>query len=105
MARIDPQYKSINEYTIGIVFFGTPHRGSATANYGAVLANVASTIMNRPSPRLITALQTNSETLLRLTSDFKFELPKYKVTSFFEQRTMNMLSTLVRIDTKRYYSV
>jgi len=28
LARIEPQYTSICKYTIGIVFFGTPHRGS-----------------------------------------------------------------------------
>jgi hypothetical protein len=96
LARIDPQYQKINKHTVGIFFFGTPHRGSATANYGSVLANLASAFMNTPNPRLIAALKTNSDTLLRLTSDFKFELPKYKIATFFELRTVTPMSTLVR---------
>jgi hypothetical protein len=105
LARIDPHYKMINEHTIGIVFFGTPHRGSTTANYGTVLANLASTFVNKHRPRLVAALQTNSETLLRLTSDFRFEQPRYKIASFYEQRPMTMLSALVRSAAKRYYDM
>ena len=74
-ARLEPRYETIRNATLGIIFFGTPHRGSDKAVYGKVLANVAQTITRKPSPRLVSALQTNSDVLLRLTLDFRFQLP------------------------------
>jgi hypothetical protein len=94
-ARLEPRYKSICDATLGIFFFGTPHRGSEKAVYGKILANVTQTMTHRPSSRLVSALQTNSDVLLRLTSDFRFQLPQYQVVSFFEQRPMKVFSNLV----------
>ena len=78
-ARLEPRYQIIRNTTLGIIFFGTPHRGSDKAVYGKVLANVAQTMTHRPPARLVSALQTNSDVLLRLTSDFRFQLPEYHV--------------------------
>lgn len=94
-ARIESQYQSITENTVGIVFLGTPHRGSDKADYGKILANVATSVMNKPKPRLISALQSNSDSLMRLTSDFRHQLPNYKVVSFYETKPITMFSTLV----------
>lgn len=79
-----------------MIFLGTPHRGSAKATYGKVLANVAQFMSHRPPLRLLSALQTNSDVLLRLTDDFRFQLPDYDVYSFYEQRPMKGFSSLVR---------
>ena len=94
-AKIEQRYNSISESTVGIVFLGTPHRGSEKAAYGKVLTSLATTVLNKPSPRLVNALQVNSEALVRLTTDFRFQLPKYQVYSFYEMKPMRMLSTLV----------
>jgi hypothetical protein len=94
-ARLEPRYQSIQDATLGLIFLGTPHRGSDKATYGKVLADVAQFIAHRPSPRLLTALQTNSDVLLRLTTDFRFQLPDYEVYSFYEQRPMKGFSSLV----------
>ncbi|KAH0541632.1 hypothetical protein FGG08_003922 [Glutinoglossum americanum] len=94
-ARIETQYSSINEHTIGIVFLGTPHRGSEKASYGKVLANLATTMMNKPTSRLVNALQVNSDSLMRLTSNFKSQLPNYHIVSFYEMRPMEGFSTLI----------
>jgi hypothetical protein len=94
-ARLEPRYKSICEDTLGILFFGTPHRGSEKAVYGKILANVAQTMTHRPSSRLVSALRTNSDVLLRLTSDFRFQLPRYQIVSFYEQQPMKVFSSLV----------
>ena len=64
-ASIEAQYKNINERTIGIISFGTPHRGSENISYGKVLMNIAMSIMRRPTSRLVGALQTNSDQLMR----------------------------------------
>ncbi|KAI9773955.1 MAG: hypothetical protein M1839_001967 [Geoglossum umbratile] len=94
-ARIEQRYNSISESTIGIIFLGTPHRGSEKAAYGKVLATAATVALNKPPPRLLNALQVNSEALMRLTTDFRFQLPKYQVYSFYEMKPMKMFSTLV----------
>lgn len=96
-ARLDKQYESINKATRGIIFLGTPHRGSDKANYGKVLANIATSALNIPSPRLLGALQTNSPTLFRLTSDFQHQLPMYQIVSVYEMKPTGPLKTLVRI--------
>lgn len=38
MSYIDAQYAAISEHAIGLIFFGTPHRGSDKATYGKVLS-------------------------------------------------------------------
>jgi hypothetical protein len=69
------RYEMVRNATLGIIFFGTPHRGSDKAVYSKVLANVAQTMTRKPPAGLLSALQTNSDVLLRLTSDFRFQLP------------------------------
>lgn len=95
-ARLDPRYRSICDVTLGIIFFGTPHRGSEKVVYGKVLSNVAQTVTRRPSSNLLKSLRTNSNILLRLTSDFRHQLPQYHIVSFYEQQPMKMFSRPVR---------
>ena len=98
-ARIEQRYNNIRKSTTGIIFLGTPHRGSEKAAYGKVLATVATAVLNSPPPRLVKALKTNSDSLRRLTSDFWFQLSDYQVYSFYEMKPMKkwMLSTLVSL--------
>ena len=77
------------------MFLGTPHRGSQKAAYGKVLSILAATVLNKPSPRLVDALQANSEALMRLTTDFRFQLPRYQIYSFYEMKPMKIVSGLV----------
>jgi len=94
-ASIEPLYLDIHESTAGIVFLGTPHRGSDKAAYGKVLATLATAVLHKPAPQLVNALQANSDALMRLTTDFRFQLPRYQVYSFYETKPMKMLSSLV----------
>ncbi|KAI9887902.1 MAG: hypothetical protein M1823_000290 [Watsoniomyces obsoletus] len=94
-ARLESRYEPIRDATRGLIFFGTPHRGSDKAVYGKVLANIAQKLTHKPPSRLLSALQANSDVLLRLTSDFRFQLPDYQVVSFYEQRPMNIFSSLI----------
>ena len=94
-AHRDPRYKLIKDHTLGIVFFGTPHQGSGKANYGKILANVAAGVMHKPKSRLVHALQSNSDTLMKLTSEFKYEADNIKIMTFYETKPMGILSSLV----------
>lgn len=96
-ARLESRYQPIKDATLGLIFIGTPHRGSDKATYGKVLANVAQFVSHRPPARLLSALQTNSDILSRLTTDFRFQLPDHEVCSFFEQRPLKGLASLVLI--------
>lgn len=49
------QYSNIRDHTLGIVFFGTPHRGSSKTSYGKLLADVASAVANIPNSKLCTS--------------------------------------------------
>lgn len=91
-AHVDSRFQTIKERTTGIAFFGTPHRGSEKAGFGEILASVATTVMHRPSSRLIGALQSNSDTLQRLNSDFRFQLVNYQILTFYETRALSFFS-------------
>ena len=94
-AHRELQYQTIRNHTLGTVFFGTPHRGSDKATYGKILANVAAGAMHKHKSKLISALQNNSETLMRLTSEFKFEAPNMEIMTFYETKPMSVFSSLV----------
>jgi hypothetical protein len=85
----------ISDVTVGIIFLGTPHRGSEKASYGEVLAKVATEVMHKPAPALVRALRANSEALMRLTTDFRFQMSQYQVCSFYEMKPMRIFSSLV----------
>ncbi|KAI9787480.1 MAG: hypothetical protein M1839_000009 [Geoglossum umbratile] len=97
LAKADHKYECISTHTIGIVFLGTPHRGSDIAAYGNALAKIATLVTNKPKPSLIESLKENSAELLKLESEFKSELSKYMVASFYERRSMGVgrLSTVI----------
>lgn len=94
-AQTESRYQNIKDLTLGIVFFGTPHRGSDKTNYGKTLANVATGVMHKPKSKLISALQSNGDTLMRLTSEFKFAAPNMEIMTFYETKPMGIFSGLV----------
>lgn len=54
--RLEPRYHTIKDSTLGLIFLGTPHRGSDKATYGKVLATLAQFVIHRPAPHLLNAL-------------------------------------------------
>ncbi|KAL8949253.1 MAG: hypothetical protein Q9222_004627 [Ikaeria aurantiellina] len=94
-ARVESRYQQIKDHTLGIVFFGTPHRGSDFANYGQILAKVVNGVMRHPDSTLVKALQTNSNELLRLASEFRFLVPKYQILTLYETKPTKGSSCIV----------
>lgn len=87
----------MKDRTAGIIFFGTPHRGSEKATYGKILADVATGVMRKPSSRLVKALTANSDELEELSSAFRFQALNYQLVSFYELKPMRGFSSLVSI--------
>lgn len=92
---IDKRYNMIRESTLGIVFFGTPHRGSDFATYGETLASVVRMVTLKPSSQLLKALRSNSDDLYKLSTYFQSELQRLQIVSFYERQPMAG-SSLVR---------
>ena len=63
-----PNFAVTYTNTRGIIFLGTPHRGSEKASLAKVLANIAS--LHRPNKKLVRGLQQNSHILQKQRDDF-----------------------------------
>jgi hypothetical protein len=70
------------------MFLGTPHRGSAAAGWGEIVARLSRLVMQDTNKRLISTLDLDSETLNRIHEDFKDLImsSQVKIHSFQEAR-------------------
>lgn len=67
--RPDSDKLDVYKSTQGIVFFGTPHRGSNDAKWGLNLKSIAGVIFDT-NDKIIRALELDSELLDRISRDF-----------------------------------
>jgi protein SERAC1 len=58
-----PTLGEIYTHTKGIIFLGTPHRGSDKENLGEVITQVAKHLLLQPNKQLLQTLQYNSHIL------------------------------------------
>lgn len=76
--------------TCGIVFLGTPHKGSSAASHGRVAYTLTKVFaFQSANTKLLMALEKNSETLDRISTDFYQTLETYKnlhIASFSEEK-------------------
>ncbi|MCJ1400187.1 hypothetical protein MMC11_003391 [Xylographa trunciseda] len=80
--------KSVAPATYGVLFLGTPHRGSKSASMGRLAYNVTVAATRRPNLKLLHALERNSETLDRIGDSFRQTVLKFdfKLCSFREEK-------------------
>ncbi|MCJ1385019.1 hypothetical protein MMC17_008137 [Xylographa soralifera] len=80
--------KNIAPATFGVLFLGTPHRGSKSASMGRLAYNVTVAATRRPNLKLLQALERNSETLDRVGDGFRQTVLKFdiKFCSFREEK-------------------
>ena len=73
--------------TVGIVFLGTPHRGSASAKWGELTATIGKWLKLGSEERLLSDIKENSEVLKDVLHKFARWLLQYSVHTkcFFEQ--------------------
>ncbi|TVY67461.1 Protein SERAC1, partial [Lachnellula suecica] len=96
-AHKEHRYAAIYNSTCGIIFFGTPHRGSNLAIYGSAVARVPTILANKPGAKLLKTLKKDSKALGTLSERFRaqHEVRAYEIVSFYETRAMKKLQTLV----------
>ncbi|KAK7943808.1 uncharacterized protein PG986_012921, partial [Apiospora aurea] len=89
-ATTDNTRQQLLERTRGVIFLGTPHRGSSSASYGRTAFRLSQLFaFQSANIKLITALEQNSETLDRISTEFNESLAKnerIRLWSYSEER-------------------
>ena len=90
--------RSIFISTYGILFLGTPHTGSSTAERGWHLERICNAVFPKKfidsQPQLMDALKRNSETLQDINYRFLPLMSRFRIYSFHEGKPTNMQGTL-----------
>lgn len=90
-------YGDILDSTIGIVFMGTPHRGSDLASWGLMATNLvnAASLGMGINKELLKTLKADSEMLAGISTQFVHRATPLKIRTFTEQQVERPLTTLV----------
>lgn len=90
--------RSIFVPTYGILFLGTPHKGSDVAEWGSRLERICGAILPRKlidtQPQLVNALKSNSETLQNIDRDFIHLTSIFRIFFFHEGKPTDLKGTL-----------
>ena len=68
--------------TYGVVFLGTPHRGSPQAGLGILAANVSRAMLQDANTNILRSLEQNSEVLERIREAFERMMTRDKVKAY-----------------------
>ena len=106
LAKENSKFNSILDSTVGIVFFGTPHRGASVlpgvADFLGTILDMSlkvSTVRffsGKTRTDLLQNLQTKSPDLLRITKSFSHICEKFHIVSLYETREQEPLGRLVQ---------
>lgn len=79
----------VEKYSTGVLFFGTPHRGSDLAPYGRFFEHLARLLMFDTNAQIIRTLSRNTEELENLRTEFSkmVERDDFRVKSFYETKS------------------
>ncbi|RYP42951.1 hypothetical protein DL770_011993 [Monosporascus sp. CRB-9-2] len=71
-----------------IIFLGTPHRGSSSAGWGEIMANLARLSLQDSNKEIVKTLEVNSELLNNINEQFQPVVPEFgiRIHSFQEAR-------------------
>jgi hypothetical protein len=101
-AKFQPRQQRVYQDTYGVIFLGTPHRGSPWAPWAKIATNLAKVALQSPSTALLDALQVDSAVLQIIADEFsKMIREDVKVHSFREEKGM---SGLYGLDAKVCYT-
>lgn len=62
--------KDVLPSSYGIIFLGTPHRGSSTATLGKIAQDITKVLWKSPNMSVLRDLEVNSQTLDRVSRGF-----------------------------------
>ncbi|KAL8709982.1 MAG: hypothetical protein Q9225_007374 [Loekoesia sp. 1 TL-2023] len=80
----DPERGAIYEQTAGVIFLGTPHRGSSHVPYANLVANIVGTVKH-VNKKIIKDLEQGSATLESLCESFSSVSQRFHVMCFYEE--------------------
>lgn len=86
---------SLAESVCGILFLGTPHKGSHLASFMDVLSGVVKSLLPFQANAVVKDLASNSRHLMMLDQELRFKLGRIDIYSFYELRPMVPLKNLV----------
>lgn len=81
-ANNDGRYRILSESTIGLVFFGTPHKGSEKFRYGTLLNKLANALRIQDHS-IATELERDGDTLAKMSIESNKQLSKYIIVSCY----------------------
>ncbi|KAK4565483.1 hypothetical protein LTR86_004100 [Recurvomyces mirabilis] len=94
-ANVD-RYKPIHRATYGLVFFGTPHQGSANAtSLGKLAANIMRAVYHEPKNSFMDSLEKDSSFSQSLSNEFRSFAENYRIISFYETRPVHGIGIVV----------
>src|SRR5450432_3340493 len=83
------RFKIVAPAVRGILFLGTPHRGSRSASIGKMAYQITKAAARRPNEKLLQALEKNSDTLDQINNSFLQTLEEHQslgISSFREEK-------------------
>ncbi|KAI9761363.1 MAG: hypothetical protein M1840_001959 [Geoglossum simile] len=103
--RPDRHLRKIVESTRGIIFLGTPHRGSGLSRWARMLAKAIS-LIKQTNPQILQVLQPDSEVLARIQESFytmvrarnQQGFRPLEITCFFEELPLPVIGTVVPVE-------
>ncbi|ETS79976.1 hypothetical protein PFICI_07505 [Pestalotiopsis fici W106-1] len=92
----DVIYRSTLKSVLGVVFLGTPHKGSEAADIGKIVGRIINLAVPKATRTdLLGHLGENSQALRELASSFRHRLCNLEVVTFYETQPIPPLSSLV----------
>ncbi|KAI9462626.1 hypothetical protein F5148DRAFT_1286402 [Russula earlei] len=88
--RNQSEYSALRDVAIGVIFLGTPHRGSPHANLARILVNIARISFRANAKQLLATLEKDSANLMDLSHSFREISSKMRLGSFCEQLPMKL---------------
>ncbi|KAI9823926.1 MAG: hypothetical protein M1832_002244 [Thelocarpon impressellum] len=101
----NPRGAAVAASTAGIIFAGTPHRGSNKAAWASIASNVAKIVLKDQNDKVVDALNRGSETLERLQYNFSPILPRLKIFTLLEDHNYSKVGKIVDDDSATLGSV
>lgn len=95
-STVGTRLEEIAPATYGVIFLGTPHRGSGSASMGKMALRIGLIFTQKPNLKLLQGLEKHSEILDRVGDSFLQTILKHNLTiySFREDRRTQWLKWL-----------